>query len=108
MGQTTKRPYGPALLSNAAATKYTVPTSTKAIVRWLHLSNNDQAVAQTFYLSLGADAAGTRLWDAYAIAAGAVYDWYPLLEMDAAEIIQAYAGTTNKLNLTIVVDEITL
>lgn len=108
MATTTKRVYGPALLSGSAATKYTVPASTKAIVRWLHISNNDAAVAYNFYLSVGADAAGTRLWDAYTIAAGAVYDYYPLLEMDAAEIIQAYASTTNKLNLTITADEITL
>lgn len=105
---TSKRPYGPALLSNAAATKYTVPASTKAFLTQLHISNSDAAVAYNFTLSIGADAAGTRLFDAYVIPAGAVYDFYYNIELDAAEIIQAFASTTNKLNLTISVDEETL
>lgn len=108
MATTPKRLYGPALLTGTTATKYTVPAGTKAIVRWIHIENNDAAVAYNLTLSIGADAAGTRMFDAYPIPAGAVYDWYPYLEMDTAEIIAAFASTTNKLGIIIGGDEITL
>jgi hypothetical protein len=52
-------------------------------------------------MSIGADAAGTRLLDAYSIGAGQVLDLYPQYQMDAAEIFQAFAGTNNILTLTI-------
>lgn len=105
---TSKRAYGPALLSASAATKYTVPSSTKAFLTQLHVSNNDTTTAYKLTLSIGTDAAGTRLFDAYPIPAASVYDFYYNIELDAAEIIQAFADTANKLNLTISVDEETL
>ncbi len=100
-----KRLHGPALVTNAAATKYTVPAATKTIVRLIHVFNPSGS-AVTFTLSIGADAAGTRIFDAYSIPAGSPnpYPWcYHVLE--AAEIIQAFAGTTNVLVLTIDGDE---
>lgn len=107
MARTPKRLHGPALITNAAATKYTVPASTKTIVRHIHVSNTT-AGAVTFTLSIGTDAAAVRLFDGYTIPAGSVFDHYCYHVMDAAEIIQALAGTTNILTLTINGDEITL
>lgn len=113
MAKTPKRLAGPALVTNAAATKYTVPAATKTIVRHIHVQNPSGSPV-TFTLSIGADAAGTRLIDAFSIpAAGAgvtasVIDWYCYYVIEAAEIIQAFAGTNNILTLTIDGDELTL
>lgn len=99
MAATLKRLAGPALISNAAATKYTAPAA-GAIVRHVRVSNPSGS-AVTFTLSVGADAAGTRLYDAFSIPAGTVIDWYPILPLTNGEIIQALAGTTNVTTLTI-------
>lgn len=112
MAKVAKRLFGPAQVSNAAATKYTVPASTKAILRHVHVQNPSGS-AVTFTCSIGADAAGTRLYDAYSIPAAAagvtgnVIDWYGYIVMDAAEIFQALAGTNNILTLTGFGDELT-
>jgi hypothetical protein len=98
---------GPALVTNSAATKYTVSSGEKIVLKYIHVSNTS-AGAVTFTMSIGSDAAGTRIYDAYNIAAGAVLDaWchYPLV---AGEIIQALAGTTNILTLTLAGDLYTL
>lgn len=113
MAKTAKRLAGPAQVSNVAATKYTVPALTKTIIRHIHVQNPSGS-AVTFTLSIGADAAGVRLYDAYSIPAaaagtvGSVIDWYGYIVVDAAEIVQAFAGTNNILTLTIYGDELTL
>lgn len=98
---------GPALVTNSAATKYTVSAGESIIVRHIHVSNT-VAGAVTFTLSIGSDAAGTRVFDAYNIPAGSVLDHWCYYPLAAAEIIQALAGTTNILTLTISGDLITL
>lgn len=107
MARTPKRLAGPAQVSNAAATKYTVPASTKTIVRHIHVSNTS-AGAVLLTMSIGADGAATRIFDGYSIAAGTVLDHFCYYVLDAAEVIQALAGTNNILTLTIDGDEITL
>lgn len=107
MATTAKRLFGPAQVNGSPAqTKYTVPAGTKARVRHVHVFN--PAAAITFTLSLGADAAGTRLFDAYTIPANSPFDWYPYLIMDAGEVLQAFASVANQLVLTIWGDELTL
>jgi len=100
----SKRLFGPAQLTAAAATKYTTPAGKKALIRCFHFYNADTS-ARTVTLSIGADAAGTRLLDAYSIPAGSVYDLWGYYELDAAEIIQALADVTLKVTLTIQGDE---
>ena len=39
MPKTPKRVYGPAQLGNTTATRYTVPASTKAVIRHIRFSN---------------------------------------------------------------------
>lgn len=113
MPRTPKRLFGPAQLTNAAATKYTVPSSTKTIIRLLHVQNPSGS-AVTFTLSIGADAAGTRMYDAYSIpaaAAGVTGSVIPIPVywiLETTEIIQAFAGTASVLVLTIFGDEYTL
>lgn len=107
MARIPTRLHGPAQVSNAASTKYTVPAVTKTIVRHVHIQNPSGA-AVTFTMSIGADAAGVRLFDAYSIAANSVLDHFCYYVLAAAEIIQALAGTNNILVLTIDGDEIVL
>lgn len=106
MAKTAKRLYGPAQLTNAAATKYTVPALTKTIVRCIHIMNPGAAV--TFTASIGADTAALRLYDALAIPANTAVDLWMYRIMDAAEILQAFASVTLQLVITIDGDEITL
>lgn len=91
---------GPAQVSNAAATKFTVAANEKNIVRHIHVQN-PSASAVTFTASIGTDAAGTRIFDAYSIGAGQVLDHWCYYVLEETEIFQAFAGTNNILVLTI-------
>jgi predicted amidohydrolase len=106
MSTTNKRLAGPAQVSNAAATKYTVPASTTTILQHIHVFNPSGA-AVGFTMSIGTDAAGTRLYDAYSIGAGQQLDMFVRIVLTAAEIVQAFASTTNVLTLTLTGQEIT-
>lgn len=113
MARIPKRLYGPVAVATGPATVYTVPALTKTIIRQLHVSN-PSASPVTLTLSIGADAAGTRLYSAFSIPAAAagvtnsVQDifWYQI--MDAAEILTLSAGTNNILIIVINGDEIVL
>jgi hypothetical protein len=113
MPATPKRLYGPALIATGPTTVYTVPALTKTRIKHLHLQNPSGSPV-TFSLSVGADAAGTRLWDAYSIpaaAAGVTDNVRPIwtdIVLEAAETIQLKAGTTNILTITVVGEELTL
>lgn len=113
MARTPKRLFGPAQLTNAAATKYTVPSATKTIVRHIHVQNPD-AAAHSYTISIGSDAAGTRIYDSFQIpAAGtgvtdSTRDHFPYYVLETTEIIQAFADVSAKLVMTIDGDELTL
>jgi len=107
MARTPKRLHGPAQVSNSAATKYTVPASTKTIIRHIHVYNPGSGTA-TLTMSIGADAAAVRLFDAYPVLEDVPLDHWCYYVVDAAEIVQALSGTNNQLVLTIDGDEITL
>ena len=107
MARIPTRLAGPAQVSNAAATKYTVPASTKTILRSIHVQN-PSASPVDFTLSIGADAAATRLYDGLVIPADSEKTFWCYHVLEAAEIIQALAGTNNILTLTLDGDEITL
>jgi hypothetical protein len=102
MTGTPVRVFGPAQLTNAAATKYTVPATLAFDMSYVHFSNPTGSTATKFTFSIGADAAGTRIFDVFPLAAGSVYDWYPnLITLAAAEIIQAFADVTASIVMTI-------
>lgn len=107
MSRTWKRLAGPLLITNAVVTRYTVPASTKAVIRLIHLMNNSASPVD-ITLSIGADAAGTRILDATTIAADGVLDLYGPFVMDAAEVLQSNASVTNVCTLTLSGEEITL
>ena len=95
-----RRLSGPTQLTNVTATKYTAPAGIRGIVRHIHVSNPSGAPVN-FTLSIGADAAAVRVFDAYPIAAGAVLDHYCYYALVAAEILAAFGSTTLILVLTI-------
>ena len=113
MARTPKRIVGPALIATGPTTVYTVPASTKTIIRHIHIQN-PSASPVTYSLSIGADAAGTRLFQTFSIPAAAAgvtdsvrdHFWYQV--MDAAEILTVSAGTNNVITITVSGDEITL
>jgi hypothetical protein len=107
MARIPTRLHGPALVPNAAATIYTVPALTKTIVRYIHVQNPTGA-AVTFTLSIGADAAGTRIYDAISIPAGTAFERFCYHVLSVGEILQRFAGTNNVMTLTIDGDEIVL
>lgn len=93
-----RRLAGPAALTGVAATKYTAPAGIRGIIRHIHVSNTSSAPI-VVTMSIGADAAGTRIFDSYTIAAGAVLDHYCLYVLVAAEIFQAFGGTAGVLTI---------
>lgn len=105
MAKTPKRLYGPAALTTSAATKYTVPSTTKTIVRHIHCEG--AATGGNLTISIGTDGAGTRIFDVYPIAANGVLDHFCYYVLEAAEIVQAF-GSTTALVITIDGDELTL
>lgn len=107
MARTAKRLSGPTQLTTSAVTQYTVPASTKTVIRHIHFENGT-ASAATVTVSLGADAAATRLYDAFSIGANQTHDFYTFVVIDAAEVIQAKAGTATAIVMTMSGEEITL
>lgn len=92
MAKTLKRLMGPAALTTSAATKYTASANGPTDIRHIHFSNTS-AGAVTVTLSIGTDAAGTRVLDAYPMAANTVLDLYNYT-IDASTVVQALASTT--------------
>jgi hypothetical protein len=113
MAKTPKRLVGPALVATGPTTVYTVPAVTKTILRHIHIQN-PSASPVTISASIGADAAGTRILDAFSVPAAAagvtasVIDFFCYYVMEATEILQLKAGTNNILTITVNGDEITL
>lgn len=87
---------GPSLIATGPTTIYTVPASTKVVIRHFHVMNNS-GTAATFTFSIGADAAGTRVYGPYSVAANSDLDRYGPFTMEAAEILTVSSGTNNVL-----------
>ena len=91
---------GPSLVTNAAVTRYTVPANRLAVLRHIHVSN-PTAVQVNFTMSIGADAAGTRIFDAFPIPPLSVFDHFGVYVLATGELFQVLASTTNVLTLTV-------
>lgn len=100
MTDTASRIVGPTLLTNTTATLYTVPGSTQAILRNIIIANTS-GTAATARLSIGVDAAGTRILPEVSIPANSIFEWSGFLVMEAAETLRGHSGTTNVLAITV-------
>lgn len=107
MARIATRLHGPAQVSNVAATKFTVAANENNILRHIHIQNPSGSPV-TFTASIGADAAATRIFDAFSIAANTVNDYFCYYVLAEAEIFQALAGTNNILVLTLNGDRVIL
>lgn len=95
-----RRAVGPAALPAASAAVFTVPAGMRFVIRHIHAQNRSGS-SRTFTLSIGGDAATTRLYDAYPLAAGASLDNRRKYVLAAGEAIQAYASAADDVILTI-------
>lgn len=95
-----KRLTGPAQLTGSAADLYTCPASTVARILHIHASNPSGSPVD-INLSIGADAAATRVFDDRAVPAdGVLKESYPY-ELAAGEKIQGWADSAGTVVLTI-------
>jgi hypothetical protein len=108
MSKIPKRLYGPAQLGNSTATRYTVPANRRTVVRKIEFVNPEGGSSRTITVSIGADAAGTRLADAQTIAPGERVILYGPYTLEAAEIIAAHASAASAIVCVIDGEEIAL
>lgn len=100
MADSAERLYGPAALTNTAATVYTVGAGVASILRFVILTNTTSS-DHTATVSVGADAAGTRIVDTIPVPAHSVVTIDFFLPLDAGETIQAFADANTSVNLTL-------
>lgn len=101
-GRRYKRLAGPQQLASSAADLYTVPAGTRTQIRHFHISNPSGADVDAT-LSVGTDAAGTRILDAHPIPANSIYSPRRPAEytLEAGEKIQGWASTGSTLVIEI-------
>ncbi len=97
MARLAKRMYGPAQVATGPTTVITVPSSRQYVIRKIHVDNPGGGSAATITISIGADAAGTRIVSALSIAAGDFKTFWGPWTLDAAEILTVSSGTNNAL-----------
>jgi hypothetical protein len=101
MARIATRFYGPALLTAAPVTIYTVPANSKAIIRHIHAVNLSGGTASVLTMSIGVDATGTRIFSTNQVPAGSFLDNFGYYVLEAGEIIQAYSSAINLIILTV-------
>lgn len=108
MPKINKRLYGPAQLGSTTATRYTVPASTRAVIRQITVINPEGGSTRTYTFGIGADAAATRIRDAKTIAAGVEHVIYGPFTLEAAEIFVAHASAASALVMVVDGEEQTI
>lgn len=99
MASVMKRLAGPAQLAGAAATIYTA-TGVTAVIRDIEL-DNPSGLPIPVTISIGADAAGTRVFGgSIIVGAAGHYQWTGNIVLAASEIVQAFAGTAATVVIT--------
>jgi hypothetical protein len=100
MADTAARLDGPEAIGTAEETLITVAGATTAIIRNIHIANTSAAGA-TFKMSIGADAAATRLFSDVRVEAYSAFDWSGFLVLGTGETLRAQSGTADVLTCTI-------
>lgn len=108
MPKINKRLFGPAQLTASTATKYTVPASTRAVIRQIYIHNPQGGAQRTYTFGIGADAAGTRLRDAKTIEVGETHVIYGPFTMETTEIFVAHASAASALVMVVDGEEQTI
>lgn len=84
---------GPTAGTGAAATLYTCAATNGFLMRSMSIANTT-TTAQTFRMSIGADAAGTRLYSDFSVPPSFTFDWTGLRFIANTETIQWTAPTS--------------
>lgn len=95
----TAKIIGPTLLTAAAATMYTTPGATQFVWKFLRIANTS-GTAATVTVSIGADAAATRIFGGETVPANGSITFDLWLPLAATTIIQAYSGTNGVCTFT--------
>lgn len=98
MAETLKRIVGPTQPGTAAATLYTVPAATKAILRYIRLCNTS-GIDRTITMSVGLDAAGTRIFSGMTVPALGAIDWSGSIPLEAGEVLQGFASAATAITV---------
>ena len=100
MADVGKRFYGPAQPAGSAGTLFPVTTSHSYHVTNITVTNTTTSIA-TITLSIGTDAAATRILDAVDVPAKGVLVLNGYWFMASTEIMQGWQGTASALTVTI-------
>jgi hypothetical protein len=84
---------GPTAIGATETTLVTVAASTTLHLLWYRIVNT-AAAAVTIDMSIGADAAGTRLLDDFSIPVDGFHDWTGFLVLATGETLRATASAT--------------
>ena len=95
---------GPTSLTGSAATVYTVPGATVTLLRDIHFCNETGSDA-TVTVSIGSDGSGKRILKDYVVPANDYRGFVGGIKLGAAEVVQAYGGTSGAVTLTATVVE---
>jgi hypothetical protein len=97
MSDTLARLFGPTSSTGSDQIIYTVPSGKRAVLRDLHIVNEDTLFAEACKLSIGADAAGTRILPTgFKIPSGDIFDLTGDFIFNSGEVIH-WNGETNNL-----------
>jgi hypothetical protein len=90
------RLFGPQLADLTAETVFTVPTGRKVLLESFTMQNTTAGAATTIRLTIGADAATTRIIE-YSVPAGPVnvIIVYPRVVLNSAETVQLSSTVTD-------------
>lgn len=100
MAEITNRAYGPAHLAATATTLFSVAAGKRLTIRYIHVQNGD-TVERTFTLSVGTDAAGTRIFDAVTVPARTAYMFPVGITLEPTETLQGSASIASKIVLVV-------
>lgn len=92
--------YGPALLPTSAATLFTAGAGYQSVIQLLHVMNQSASPA-TMTLSIGSDAAGTRIYDTYSFRGKEMRAEKVYYVLTAGENLQGFSGTASAILLVV-------
>lgn len=96
--------YGPAAVATGPATAFTTPATERYIIQTINVTNVTGSAA-TLTVSIGADATGTRIINAYSVplagAAGSTKTFNGPFDVAASTAVQLSSGTNNALTIKI-------
>jgi hypothetical protein len=108
MTDTAKRLAGPVAITGSNVAIYTVPGSTTAIIRNIHIANVTTADATVSVGVNGTAATAANCFlKGFTIPAGGEYDWPGSLVLAAAETLNVLSGTASALTIIVSGVEVT-